>query len=151
MEPVKVTLYTNKNWGAEVECVHGVINDAALEAFHYGYCHVMALELHKFSGWPLIGIWYNGDNQNDDHVPGHVAVRHPNGYIVDIYGAYEEDPGDFEITDTAEMYEEDVYALCDNGYKDIDPEAKALAESLVEAILDEVDQFLYAVPYGTDA
>lgn len=148
---MKVTLYTNKHWGSEVECVHGVVNDAALEAFHYGYCHVMALALHDATGWPLVGIWYNGDNYTDDYVPGHVAVKHPEGYFVDIYGAYTEDPGNFEITDSRLMEVEDVIDLSNAGYKEIEPEVVALADSLVEAVLDEVNEFLYAAPYGTDA
>lgn len=140
---MKVTLYTNKNWGQSVECTPGVVDDASLEAFHYGYCHILALALHEATGWPLVGIWYSGDTKDQDSVPGHVAVVHPeSGYYVDIYGAYEEDPGDLNITDYARMERDDVMELISWGYKEIDPEAEALAQSMVEPVLNEVRAFL---------
>lgn len=139
-----VELYTNKSWGEWVTCSHGVIDDAALEAFHYGYCHVLALELHKATGWPLIAIWYHGNTHDDDFVPEHVAVKHPEGWIVDIYGAYDfdSDPGDFIISDHRLIDSDTIDEYIDSGYKPLTEEATSLAASLVPEILIEVEEFL---------
>lgn len=60
----------------------GVINSASKGAFTTGQCHALALELHRRTGWELYGYF----GYRDKDTPGHVVVRHPEGYIIDITG-----------------------------------------------------------------
>jgi hypothetical protein len=61
-------------------------DEAALLAFLGGHCHSLALALHERTGWPLVAV-----DQRSDGVCVHVAVRRPDGTIVDIAGAHTPD------------------------------------------------------------
>jgi hypothetical protein len=65
------------------------VDEAALLAFLGGHCHSLALAIHERTKWPLVAI-----DQRSDGVRAHVAVRRPDGKIVDIAGAHR--PEDIE-------------------------------------------------------
>lgn len=144
---MNVQLFTNKHWGNKVECVPGVIDDAAIEAFSYGHCHVLALALHEATGWPLVAIWYD-DAPREDDIPDHVAVRNPsNGKLVDVSGAYYDSQSpDYSgygagIAEVELIDDEVIYDWIDWGsYKGITDESRNLAQSIVGLILKESEE-----------
>jgi len=52
--------------------------------FNYGNCHSLALAINKLTGWPLYGVYRAADME--DGLPSHVAVKDPQGRLVDIEG-----------------------------------------------------------------
>lgn len=137
---VEVTIYTNKDWGRRVKCVPGLLDDACIEAFCYGYCHVMALELHERTGWPLIAVWYKSDTD----LPGHIAVQHPDGWIVDVQGAYDEDPEGLEIKEMQPIDESDIMMWVERReYKRITKEMREMAALVADEVLENVRELAF--------
>lgn len=69
----------------------GARAEALLECYDEGECHVLALVLHKATGWPLVAVldWDNpyqtdADGEAIFPVVGHVWVEAPDGLPVDI-------------------------------------------------------------------
>lgn len=64
----------------------GVIDWKAQAVFTEGQCHALALELHKETNWPLVGL-FNSQEEIDEgtETPYHTCVLSPDG-IVDILG-----------------------------------------------------------------
>lgn len=59
------------------------LDEAALLAFLGGHCHSLAMALHEQTGWQLVAI----DDARDGTCV-HIAVRRPDGKIVDLAGAH---------------------------------------------------------------
>lgn len=69
----------------------GIIDEPARRCFTQGQCHSMALALHAATGWPLF-IWCWAEDFDMDEWT-HATVRHPEGFYVDINGAWDEHEG----------------------------------------------------------
>ena len=58
-----------------------------------GGCGVLAYELHRLTGWPLIGVSCEDEfpmvGVADAPVPDHVGVLHPSGRLLDARGLVE--------------------------------------------------------------
>lgn len=63
----------------------GVLDETAVACFSQGQCHALAMALHEETGWPLVVVadWLE---QVD-----HVAVRTPEGRIIDGAGVHDPD------------------------------------------------------------
>lgn len=62
--------------------------DSDLDYFTEGYCHELALELHRRTGWELWACVYPGDPRYDIKADGcHALVRLPGGWFLDVEGA----------------------------------------------------------------
>jgi len=76
---------------------HGVIDDEARHVFMHGYCGDLALALHDYMGWPIIGagawdddaIIVEGGSMIVEGVGAHYGTQAPDGRVVDIEGAHE--------------------------------------------------------------
>lgn len=76
----------------------GKINAEAVHVYSNGQCHALALAINERTGWPIVGASPFGTDY-----PNHVAVKRPDGRIIDITGYvnfgywgsewYELDPG----------------------------------------------------------
>jgi hypothetical protein len=82
----------------------GVLDENARKALTTGHCAAFALEIHKKTGWPVVGIFekgiWDGDspedinvayNQYDDIAFIHSMVRTPDGRLLDIEGMHTDD------------------------------------------------------------
>ncbi|MEU0503173.1 helix-turn-helix transcriptional regulator [Nocardia sp. NPDC005998] len=61
----------------------GVVDEQAAEFFAGAYCHFLAGALHSLTSWDVVVIDAMADGQ---WVPRHVAVRTPDGDLLDILG-----------------------------------------------------------------
>lgn len=73
----------------------GERDQAAVDAYLAGQCHALALALHERTGWPLFSVgpstcYCEAHDDDSDGVCScqveHLAVRSPDGLLVDIYG-----------------------------------------------------------------
>lgn len=59
------------------------LDPAALLVFLGGHCHSLAVAVHAHNGWPLVAVDRHRDGRRV-----HVAVRNPDGHVVDIAGRH---------------------------------------------------------------
>jgi hypothetical protein len=52
--------------------------------FEMGYCHALALALNEATGWPIVGVWSQGDCT-------HFVVQRPDCMLVDVRGVRSEE------------------------------------------------------------
>jgi len=89
-----------------------------VRTFTEGDCWRLAHAIHELTGWEIVAISnedeYDPDaNSNDeDTYWGHMVVRHPTGYLVDIEGIYNE----ADIIQKWEPYEGMTFEASDKGY-----------------------------------
>lgn len=76
----------NCNWGTYTLAA-GLIDDDAVTVFSRGQCHAFAIEMHKKTGWEIVGLFRGDWEFESNSTPGHCAVRHPDGRVIDIEGA----------------------------------------------------------------
>lgn len=84
------------------EPVHTVVvgcrDEYSIEAFKNGQCHALALALHERTAWPIVSVGPDECVYDEDCDPSgdsagvcacqihHLAIRRPDGWIVDIEG-----------------------------------------------------------------
>jgi hypothetical protein len=84
--PKTVSLPTNHPHFDLVEVTFGLIDDAARIAFGWGWCHSLMLAIEEATGWgDFWGAYYEDDSDTE---PLHVAMRRPDGLLVDIDGVH---------------------------------------------------------------
>lgn len=69
----------------------GNITKKVKTVYSSGQCHALALALHELAGLPLVGLYGDGDDFDEEmgegySTPMHTAVRLPSGTVLDIKG-----------------------------------------------------------------
>jgi len=80
-ETCKLQVYCN-SWR---ELTPGVIDGEAIAWYRYANCALLAVYLHRASGWPLVMVSTEGKTDNATRMI-HVLCRRPDGRLVDIEG-----------------------------------------------------------------
>lgn len=63
--------------------VYSFANRSEMETYYLrGWCSVLAIAIHKRTGWPIVGVF----EPWEERVPMHVACRAPDGSYVDARG-----------------------------------------------------------------
>lgn len=88
----------------DIELTPGVLDENARKALTTGHCAAFALEIHKKTGWPVVGTFekgvWDGDSaedinaaydQYDDIAFIHSMVRTPDGRLLDVEGLHTDD------------------------------------------------------------
>lgn len=92
-QPVKITDETVTVSGFGATCRRGLttvelqpdrITEEARELFGHRQCVLLAVELHRRTGWPL--VLTDRQDPEEGWTWAHAAVRHPSGDLVDIDG-----------------------------------------------------------------
>ena len=76
---------TFKTWFSTKEIPVTLDDREVKYIFTHGHCHSLALAIHSLTGWPLVF------NHHSAESVGHVAVRKPDGKILDIVGEWTDD------------------------------------------------------------
>jgi len=116
-----LNLFSN-NWA---EITPGVRDQEAIRYYLRGNCALLAIEIHRAAGWPLIMISSEASKDSPHHYNDsrmvHVLTRRPDGRLVDIGGAHTDQQalGDWQGTypdvQAEEISEEGLLALIGTG------------------------------------
>lgn len=113
--------------------VHWQPTEQEMQRFTEQDCHQLAREIHRRSGWALqAGYEHHRQCQN-----GHVAVRHPSGYLLDIEGLHADTSSyrDFYDVDRFITITEQqlVQEWQDGNTQPADEQVQAVAQRLIAA------------------
>ena len=90
MQPAELAEITRLNIWHEDDINQFKLPVQTLEAFGNGDCWLLADELHKRTGWPLVAVGNEDEWEVEPDKRGwvHVAVLHPDGRVIDVQGAH---------------------------------------------------------------
>jgi len=116
-----LNLFSN-NWA---EITPGVRDQESIRYYLRGNCALLAVEIHRAAGWPLIMLSSEASKNSPHHYNDtrmvHVMTRRPDGYLVDIGGAITDQQalGDWQGTypdvQVEEISEADLLSLIGAG------------------------------------
>jgi hypothetical protein len=67
-------------------------NSGTVKAYTEGDCWLLALELRRLTGFPMVfSVWTEDHSEIDEWDWDHVAVRLPDGRVMDVTGVKDED------------------------------------------------------------
>lgn len=78
---------TRELLGASAGVRPGIVDQEAITYFRYGNCAMLAIEIHRATGWPLVMVTADKTQPSMNDSPMvHVMVRTPEGRLLDICG-----------------------------------------------------------------
>jgi hypothetical protein len=122
---------------------NGIVDGQAQRAFRNGQCHALALEIHKATNWPIIGVFAEDDvNTPYPESPSHCVVYDESiDAFVDIRGEFNPFGLPWSVARLAEMDPKDIPKLA--GYIKADLKA---AKPFVRTVVGPLEK----LPRKTD-
>lgn len=59
------------------------------DAFEFGYCHALAVAIHRVTGWPVRGLFRRNWKTGRPNAIDHYVAERPDEHLVDVNGVWD--------------------------------------------------------------